>query len=297
MDLRQIEFFLKLYEEKNFTKASQKLYISQQGLSKSIYKLEKELGVLLFERSVKGVVPTEHANRLYQYFNDVNRSMCRLNREIDDIRHSYQGELHIVYVVGAMYLIPMDFLIDFQKQYPEIKVVYDEMPEMTSDKLLLTDQYDLGILAGPIDSSLFQSICIYQEKPFIYMHKNHPLAEKSELSFKDLDGQDLLFYTRSHKSRIIYDKLCHDEKSSPNIVFETNNSASMIPLLKKNKGLLLGIPSAIHPFIDSDIIEIPIIWDHYYRLYLSWKRDTPLSLPARLFFRFLDNYQHRYSQK
>lgn len=75
MDLRQIEFFLKLYEEKNFTKASQKLYISQQGLSKSIYKLEKELGFLLFERSVKGVVPTEHANRLYQYFNDVNRSM------------------------------------------------------------------------------------------------------------------------------------------------------------------------------------------------------------------------------
>ena len=48
MDLRQIEFFLKLYEEKNFTKASQKLYISQQGLSKSIYKLEKELGFLLF---------------------------------------------------------------------------------------------------------------------------------------------------------------------------------------------------------------------------------------------------------
>ena len=55
MELRQIEFFLQLYKDRNITVASQNLYISQQGMSKSIANLEKEVGFPLFKRSVSGV--------------------------------------------------------------------------------------------------------------------------------------------------------------------------------------------------------------------------------------------------
>ena len=61
MELRQIQYFIQLYKDKNITKASKNLFISQQGLSKSINKLEDELGFFLFERSSSGVIPTEKA--------------------------------------------------------------------------------------------------------------------------------------------------------------------------------------------------------------------------------------------
>lgn len=61
MELRQIEFFLQLYKDRNITVASQNLYISQQGMSKSIANLEKEVGFPLFKRSVSGVKPTAEA--------------------------------------------------------------------------------------------------------------------------------------------------------------------------------------------------------------------------------------------
>lgn len=68
MELRQIEFFLQLYKDRNVTVASQNLYISQQGMSKSIANLEKEIGFPLFKRSVSGVEPTVEARELHIYF-------------------------------------------------------------------------------------------------------------------------------------------------------------------------------------------------------------------------------------
>ena len=64
MELRQIQYFVQLYKDCNITKASQALFIFQQGLSKSINKLEEELGFTLFQRSVSGVKPTDPAHRL-----------------------------------------------------------------------------------------------------------------------------------------------------------------------------------------------------------------------------------------
>ena len=70
MELRQIEFFLQLYKDRNITVASQNLYISQQGMSKSIANLEKEVGFPLFKRSLSGVKPT--ANHAGSYKNNTD---------------------------------------------------------------------------------------------------------------------------------------------------------------------------------------------------------------------------------
>ena len=78
MELRQIEFFLQLYKDRNITVASQNLYISQQGMSKSIANLEKEVGFPLFKRSVSGVKPTAEAGELYSYFRTVMKSYAGL---------------------------------------------------------------------------------------------------------------------------------------------------------------------------------------------------------------------------
>ena len=85
MELRQIQYFIQLYKDRNITKASQSLFISQQGLSKSIAKLEEELGFSLFERSASGAVPTGSADRLYSYFEQVLVSYQKLSAEIEHL--------------------------------------------------------------------------------------------------------------------------------------------------------------------------------------------------------------------
>ena len=77
MDIEALKCFIKLYEEKNFTKAAKDLFTSQQALSRTIIKLEDEIGQALFVRESRGVSPTDLATYLYpkaqklvQTFND-----------------------------------------------------------------------------------------------------------------------------------------------------------------------------------------------------------------------------------
>ena len=97
MELRQIEFFLQLYKDRNITVASQNLYISQQGMSKSIANLEKEVGFPLFKRSVSGVKPTAEAGELYSYFRTVMKSYAGLQKKVNDIEMRKNGVLSIVW--------------------------------------------------------------------------------------------------------------------------------------------------------------------------------------------------------
>ena len=91
MELRQIEFFLQLYKDRNITVASQNLYISQQGMSKSIANFEKEVGFPLFKRSVSGVKPTAEAGELYSYFRTVMKSYAGLQKKVNDIEMRKNG--------------------------------------------------------------------------------------------------------------------------------------------------------------------------------------------------------------
>ena len=86
MELRQIEFFLQLYKDRNVTVASQNLYISQQGMSKSIANLEKEIGFPLFKRSVSGVEPTVEAQELPIYFRTVMESYTALWKRVRELK-------------------------------------------------------------------------------------------------------------------------------------------------------------------------------------------------------------------
>lgn len=193
MELKQIEFFLKVYEEKNFTKASKALFITQQGLSRSIANLEKEFGFPLFNRTATAVLPTEYGKRLYHLFKKASLDVQQIYQEVEHIRTSCSGKLRIACVYGTFYCLDMSLILDFKKKYPDIKVYYEEFPEVDADTQLLQEQWDIGFLAEPMDPSLFQKYTIFREPIYVYAHKDHPLASKEKISYQDLNNQPLCY--------------------------------------------------------------------------------------------------------
>ena len=117
MELRQIEFFLQLYKDRNVTVASQNLYISQQGMSKSIANLEKEIGFPLFKRSVSGV-------ELHIYFRTVMESYTALWKKVRELKRKEEGTLSIVW--------PEFFAMSCEKEVPAISANNPEIvPKIT----------------------------------------------------------------------------------------------------------------------------------------------------------------------
>lgn len=290
MELKQIEFFLKVYEEKNFTKASKALFITQQGLSRSIANLEKEFGFPLFDRTAAAVLPTEYGQRLYHHFKKASLDIQQIYQEVEHIRTSCSGELRIACVYGTFYCLDMSLILEFKKKYPDIKVYYEEFPEVDADAQLLREQWDIGFLANPIDPTHFHTYPVFQETAYVYVHKDHPLASKETISPHDLDNYPLLLYPRNHKGRINFDTFCEEHHLHPNIIFESPYVFNLIPLLEQNQGITLSIPSATRNVISNQIVELPLEWENEWTISLAWRKDKTLSFPAKLFLNFIKEH-------
>lgn len=101
MEIRQLRYFLAVYQYSNISKAAQKLYITQQTLSKQLREFETELGVPLFIRRTKGVEPTEYAKCLLSPAKQIVRAMDNAQRMLDEMRHQEPMTVRIGMVRGG----------------------------------------------------------------------------------------------------------------------------------------------------------------------------------------------------
>lgn len=235
MELRQIQYFIQLYKDRNITKASQTLFISQQGLSKSIRKLEDELGFLLFERSVSGVIPTNHAHKLYLSFKKVTDSFHDLTLEIDHIRE--ERVLKIVAPVGLAAATDKDLFAEYSLLYPEAKTRYTEDTKEAAIHYLKNHDADVAFMLAPIPDE-FQSHQIVRRDPlYAVMSHNHPLSPKTGITISDLENQALLLLDlyEEFSTRIL------NEADAVNIRYQIYDWAKMndfLPII--NSSLLIG---------------------------------------------------------
>lgn len=190
MELRQIQYFIELYKTRNMTKASQALFISQQGLSKSIRTLEEELGFLLFERSVSGVIPTNHAHKLYHSFEAVTNSYHHLTLEIENVRK--ERIVKIAAPIGLALSTEKEEFTEYSKLYPDALTRYMEDTKEATIRYLKNHDADVAFMLAPIPEE-FQSHQIVRREPLyaVMDHKN-PLAQKADITISDLENQTLL---------------------------------------------------------------------------------------------------------
>ncbi|MBQ9155784.1 MAG: LysR family transcriptional regulator [Eubacterium sp.] len=190
MELRQIQYIMQLFRDSNITRASRKLFISQQGLSKSINRMEDELGFPLFERSSSGVIPTEAALSLYHYFDKVASSYHDLEMAIEDLRQKHQ--LKLVGYQGFAMSCGRDIYTSYCRQYPESRVQYEEEYNDMIPDHIQNHKADLAFMFGPVPRILHSHQLIRKEPLCAVINRDHPLALKSRLSITDLHGQQIL---------------------------------------------------------------------------------------------------------
>ena len=191
MELRQIQYFIQLFKDRNITKASKHLFISQQGLSKSINRLEDELGVPLFKRSASGVTPTRAANRLYDYFYKISDSCHELEKEIETIRQN--RILNIFAYHGFALTQSKDIFPEYRRLHPDSGIYYEEASNRLLPEYLQCHKAGIAFMQAPIPGELHSHLIVASEPLYAIMDCSHPLAGQPCLTPSDLSHQEILF--------------------------------------------------------------------------------------------------------
>ncbi|MDR1619767.1 MAG: LysR family transcriptional regulator [Clostridiales bacterium] len=195
MELKQLRYFYRVYQDRSMQRAAKHLIVSQQAVSQLIRNLENELGVPMFIRSNTGLEPTEFADFLAE---EAKRILLRLDTVVYTIQkkgRSIGGSVNIVFLlghIGAGSRLSTKALLDFKKIYPEIHTTWRCATPDECEKMVLEDEADFALTVFPDNSEMFHCVKLYEFEWCLLMRHGHPLSSRKSIAMEDLAGEKLL---------------------------------------------------------------------------------------------------------
>jgi len=272
MDLYQIRYFLSISETGNFTKAAERLFVSQPSLSAGIKKLEQELGVILFERGGRKVLLTKEG----QFFLEKAQNILR---EYQDALHTLKGfREKPTITIGTLHTIRgynlARLIGDFQKEHPNVLIkLYNGHLEELQD-WLETGKIDLAITSldrGDKDKS---SQKLFQQQFRLAVPVNHVFSKRQSVTLLDLDRQPYIERIHCEIWRA-YPDLFDEAGIKPQTVYWANNEEWVISLIQ------VGLGISIMPVWQEieRIVYVPITDTNLSRvLGLKWRSQQELEV-------------------
>ena len=197
MDIRKIEYFLKVAETKNFNAAAKELHISHQALSKQIQSLEAEIDAKLLERSTTRVIVTEIGKKVEELYRPVLREWEQAENQLRAFINVRNNTLRIGYFNGNSYSRVMEPILEhLTNQNPQLKYSLLATDLDMLRELMNTDAIDLAITNGihKKEWTDVETIVLRTDPLSIIVSEQHPWYERKKVSAEELKEADFLVY-------------------------------------------------------------------------------------------------------
>ncbi|GGO04122.1 LysR family transcriptional regulator [Saccharibacillus kuerlensis] len=291
MELRQLQYALMIAAERNFSRAAEKLHIAQPSLSQQLSKLEKELGVLLFQRNTSSVELTHAGSEFMKRAQRIVDEMSLLRVEMEDISQLRKGRI----TVGSMpttgsHLLP-HVLPEFRSGYSGIDVTLVEDTSQNLERLTAAGKTDISLLSLPLTEPALDYERIADEPIDLAVPPNHPLALRfsasplASVDMKELQHEPFIILKKGQGFRKMVLDLCHEAGYEPQVVFESSNMETLQSLVAAGMGITL-VPRFVARSKRSELLPLylPLADPVPYRtLVIAYRKGRSLSKAAEAF--------------
>ncbi len=241
MHLQQLEYVVALDNHRHYVRAAESCFVTQPTLTMQVKKLEEEIGIRLFNRKKKPLVPTEAGKKFIERARSILLEVNQLKSLVKDETDEVEGEFRLAIIPTlAPYLLPL-FLPQFLKAYPNTKLIIEELQTSQIIESLQKGHCDIALLATPLDESGLREIPVFEETFMIYHHENDPNFVDGKVEPNSLSNDDLLLLEEGHCFREQTLNLCHSraEKSNKGFVFQSGSIEALMRLVDRGLGYTL----------------------------------------------------------
>ncbi|MEV6636596.1 LysR substrate-binding domain-containing protein [Actinoplanes sp. NPDC051470] len=270
MELRQLEYFVAVAEEANFTRAAERVHISQPGVSAQVRALENELGAELFDRSARSARLTGAGSAALPFAREALAAAEQLRGAVDEVNGLLRGRLVAGMVQGCEVKPWFGALAAFHDEHPGIELA---LREGNSDVLIadvragLSDVALVGIAGEPPDG--LSAEVIISEGLAAIVPRGHPLAGRSALPLATLCEHPIVSLPSGTGIRSAFDQACAAAGLRPVIALEASAPGAVADLGARGLGVAVlsrsmaaGFPELVARPIDG--IELPallaVVW-------------------------------------
>lgn len=254
VNLNSLKIFFEVANSNSFLDAANKLFVSQPAVSKSMSKLEEDLGVLLFYRGNKGIELTPSGEILFKYLKDIKDLLMSCNRVLSSMNDTEEGKI----IIGVRSHIVRNYLMNkidrFRKRHPKIIIELIDLSTSALINKLEERKVDFVVDSTPIE-------CVYNNieiKPicslgtcFVKSQNNNDKIK----SLKDLEKENLILPVARSAIRKNLDKYLFESDIKMNLVLEFETEELIIDAARRNLGIGYVVKPAVQYLVDANILE------------------------------------------
>jgi DNA-binding transcriptional LysR family regulator len=282
MELRQLEYFIAVAEEANFTRASERVHVAQSGVSAQIRRLERELGQELFDRTPGAVRLTEVGAAMLPYARSALDAVAGARATVDELAGLVRGHVSVGMIVARSALDLPELLSDFHREHPGVEITLAEDNTERLLEMLQAGELDLALvgLAAPPPEAIETEV-LSDEELVAVVGRGDALSAKSRISLSALRDRALISLPPGTGMRTALDAACAAAGLNPRIAFEASDPVMLVELAARGLGVAIvpaSLAAARAAHVHSLTVSTPELRS---RLELAWRAGGPISPAAR----------------
>lgn len=268
MKIRQLQYFLRVVEMQNITRAAESLHVAQPALSQQISLLEDELGVKLLARGSKGVTATTEGQLLYRHAQTILRQVENTKSLLTKTTSQVSGSVSIGLASSTARLVCLPLLTAARKIYPSVVIETVDTPSADLTKLVMQGRVDFAISPDQQAIKGLVRMPLFTEELYLLTHESIEF-KRPRVSVDDMSPLSFALPSPPNQLRAIFDQMFHAERRSYNLFAEASTSAILVPVVAA------GLASTILPYaaFKADLNSSPI---RSHRLQSNPKREMML---------------------
>ncbi|MCL1993573.1 MAG: LysR family transcriptional regulator [Spirochaetes bacterium] len=286
MNLQQLYYFRELASCEHYTKASEKLFITQSTLSHSIADLEAELGIKLFEKQGRNIKLTKYGEIFLEYAAKSLDTLEEGRAKINDLIHPDSGTISLGYFSSLEEFLP--YLVDcFYAETNKMQTLFQfqQLPNNQIEERLLAGKVDLAF-ATHINNDKLHCHKIGTHNLALIVSRNHALSQKDSVDLSELQAESFITYDYQCRIRFYIDEIFDLAGIKPKIFLETTHDAIIYKYVAANCGVGL-VPE---PFVikNHNVKSLRIENEMPLRdIFIIWKNVKHISPAVKKFLNFV----------
>ncbi|MGL4410384.1 MAG: LysR family transcriptional regulator [Zoogloea sp.] len=235
MDLKQLEYFVRVAELGSFTRASIVLDIAQPALSRQVRLLEMEFEQNLLRRNGRGVVPTDTGKLLLEYGRGILYQIERMREELGRARGALVGHVALGLPPSLLKILAVPIFREFKEQFPAAKLSIREGLTAGMHESLVSGRLDVALLFNAAPSPDVDLTPLLEEELFLVAPRNDP-RPPTQVSLHDLPLFPLIVPSRPNAIRMLIETNLANQGLRPSIAFEVDGVSAILDLVAEGFG-------------------------------------------------------------
>ncbi len=292
LSLYKLEVFNAVIEAGSFSRAAERLYLTQSAVSQHIQDLEASLGARLFERRARGVELTSAGQVLQDYTRCILNLLAEAQNAVTNVEQLSSGQIRVGATPGAGgYLVP-EWMQSFRERYPRLTIALTTDVTAEIVTRILSRALDIGFVEGEIDDQTGLETLELQAIPqYVVIGRTHPWYGRQAIAVRELDGQPLVIRPAHSQTRVWLDGLLTRWGVKPVMVAELDSLEAIKQALIAGMGFSILPEYVVRRECDLGVLAALPVHDALLdrTLRLIWDGRRPLNPVSRAFLRHLSS--------